>query len=253
MERIKALNRYQKGILLLLVVIMLVFTAVYPAVISRVGFAYRDAILIPSEEHGDTIYSGKIRTVEARFTVFADQSVTFQYGDTVYGPYTAIEDKTAIPEENNMKNLMTGAELRKGEEIIFRGGFVTMEDGLWLVHEDGSFEHSAIVIMTDGIETDENGNVIDPMEPSAANILELMKGPKLAHRGNWLGWGCGVFLCILTVVSMLFADELFRLDLALRIHNAEQAEPSEWVIAGRYLSWTLLPVMAVYAFILGLQ
>ena len=62
-----------------------------------------------------------------------------------------------------------------------------------------------------------------------------------------------MFLCILTAFSILFADELFRWNLALRIQNADRAEPSDWEIAGRYISWTLLPVIAMFVFIEGLR
>lgn len=46
----------------------------------------------------------------------------FQYDDKTYGLYTAEEDSTAIPKDSEMKEDMVGVELRKGEEIIFRGG-----------------------------------------------------------------------------------------------------------------------------------
>jgi len=53
--------------------------------------------------------------------------------------------------------------------------------------------------------------------------------------------------------SVLFADELFRFNLAFRIRDAGRAEPSEWEIAGRYISWAVLPVVALALFIEGLR
>ena len=55
MERIRDLNRYQKGILILLAVSLVVFTAVYIVASNRVGFAYQNTILLPSEEDGATL------------------------------------------------------------------------------------------------------------------------------------------------------------------------------------------------------
>ena len=104
-----------------------------------------------------------------------------------------------------------------------------------------------------GVVTDGNGNIIDQMEPSVSTILDLMAGPELSHKGAWSGWFVGVFLCILTAFSILFADELFRWNLALRIQNADRAEPSDWEIACRYISWTVLPVIAMFVFIEGLR
>ena len=58
---------------------------------------------------------------------------------------------------------------------------------------------------------------------------------------------------VITALTVLFADELFRGHLSFRIRNADRAEPSDWEIAGRYLSWTALPLLALVVFILGLR
>ena len=117
MEKIKQLDRYQKVILLLMMAMVLVFTILYSITIGREGYAYMDAILVPSEENGTTTYSGKIDGEQAVFTVSADKTVEFRYGDKVYGPYSAKEDATAIPEDGNEG--MVGIELYDGREIIF--------------------------------------------------------------------------------------------------------------------------------------
>ena len=56
MEKIKRLNRYQKGILILMIAMAMIFAVIYPTTISRVGYRYNDAILVPTEENGKTIY-----------------------------------------------------------------------------------------------------------------------------------------------------------------------------------------------------
>ena len=66
-------------------------------------------------------------------------------------------------------------------------------------------------------------------------------------------WFYGVLACILTAVSVLFADELFRWGMSFHIQNAELAEPSELEIAGRYIAWTVLPFLAMALFIAGLS
>jgi hypothetical protein len=95
MERIKELDRYQKGILLLLTAMIVVFGFIYSMASSRVGFLYHDVILQPSEMNGNLVYSGSINDKESAFTVTADKTVTFQHGEKTYGPYTAKEDPTA--------------------------------------------------------------------------------------------------------------------------------------------------------------
>ena len=127
MERVKCLDRFQKGILLLLAAMVIVFTVIYPMTIAREGFAYRDAILVPNQENGNTVYSGKIKGEQAAFTVYADKTVEFQYGGKVYGPYTAREDSSAVTEAIEAElggERVTGIEFCKDGEIIFRGGVV---------------------------------------------------------------------------------------------------------------------------------
>ncbi|MBR3601902.1 MAG: hypothetical protein IKL49_06240 [Lachnospiraceae bacterium] len=55
------------------------------------------------------------------------------------------------------------------------------------------------------------------------------------------------------VFTMLFADELFCWNLAFQIRNVENAEPSDWEIAGRYIGWTAMTIVALVLFIMGLQ
>ena len=90
------------------------------------------------------------------------------------------------------------------------------------------------------------------MKPSAETILELMDGPELTHKGDMQAWFGGVFICVINAISILFADELFRFNLAFQIRNADRAEPSEWEIAGRYISWTIIAGMALALFVMGL-
>mgnify|MGYP006974402230 FL=1 len=105
----------------------------------------------------------------------------------------------------------------------------------------------------DGIERDEIGNVIDRMEPSASTIYELLNEPELTHKGESYVWFGAVFICILNALTILFADELFRWDLAFRIRNIDNAEPSDLEIAGRYIGWTAMTIMALVVFLMGLQ
>lgn len=251
--RIRALGKYQKAVLAAAVLLVLVFSAIYPVTMGREGYLYRGALLTPGQEEGGTVYTGSVNGVQARFTVTPDRAVAFQYGEAAYGPYTAVEDPGAIPESADMSGL-TGVELRKGEEVIFRGGVVRQGDTLWLYHENGDLENGGITITTSaGVTLDEDGNMVDPNEPSLSTILELMDGPALTRKGDWLPYLLGVFLCAVTAVTILFADELFRFQLSFRILQAEDAEPTDLELFGRYVAWTVLPIAALVIFLLGLQ
>lgn len=132
MERIKNLNLYQKSILILMLVMALLFAVLYPMTILKVGYEYKNSVLVPHQENGNTVYSGKLKGEQATFTVTEDKTVILQRGDKTYGPYTAKEDPTAVPKDSQMAERMTGVELRSGDEIIFRGGVYDIGDFYWL-------------------------------------------------------------------------------------------------------------------------
>ena len=115
------------------------------------------------------------------------------------------------------------------------------------------FSYSIYIPITTGIRTAavpvlERNPLITPTITMIA-----MSDPQLTHKGTWLAWFGGLFLCVLNVLSILFADELFHLHMAFRIRNADRAEPSELEIAGRYFSWTAMTVVALVVFVIGLQ
>lgn len=262
-KRIRSLERVQKGMLLFAAVLPLAFFAAYFVTTGREGFEYRNAILVPeagADEGADgTVYAGTINGKPAVFTVSPDKTVEFRYGETIYGPYTVKEDPSAIPKRGgDVKTLaeledMRGIELYRGDELLFRGGARYFGNGYRLYNEEGEIEVLG-PIMAGGKSLEGSGNTADPTEPSAEVLLELMYGPVLlTHKGDWNGWLFGTLLCAAVSVSILFADELFRWNLRFRIRDPERAEPSEWEIAGRYLTWTMLLILAVTIFIAGLQ
>lgn len=256
MERIKKLNIYQRGILIFMMASSLIFAVIYYTTTSRIGYKYNDAILVPTEENGDIVYSGKIQDKQAKFIVTDNSRVEFYYGDKLYGPYTVKEDSSAIPEEHEASNSMVGIEIREGDNLLFRGAVVDLNGFYWFYDEDGSSSSimSGFSYMTsDGVERDENGNPIDIMKPSISTIYELIQTPELTHKGVDIAWFGAVFLCFLNALSILFADELFRFNLSFQIRNVEHAEPSDWEISERYIGWTVIAIMALVLFVVGLQ
>lgn len=253
-QRIRSLNNYQKVILIVMAAMSLLFAVIYPKTIAKVGYKYNDVILVPTVEDGNTVYSGKIQGEQAQFIVSNGNTVVFNYGDKTYGPYTVREDITAIPKDDEMSGSMTGIEVREGNDILFRGGVKDLVNYYSFYNEDGSSYDMFVSYMTsDGIERDKNGNPIDKMKPSLSTIYELIQTPELTHRGVGIAWFGGVFICILNTLSILFADELFRLNLAFKVRNVENVEPSEWEITGRYIGWTIMIIIALAVFIMGLQ
>lgn len=254
MARIKSLGLFQKVVLAVVLAMVVVFTVVYAVTTAQVGYSYQDAILVPAQEDGATVYTGRVQGKNARITVEPDGLVTFQYDDKTFGPYTVREDPSAIPEAFTENSGMTGIEIRCGEDVFFRGCTSRYGGPSFLYNEDGSAASIRITYTTGSGEIrGEDGKVIDPLEPDPATILDLLDSPALTHKGSWLAWFLGIVLCGITVVSILFADELFRLRLSFRIQNVEDAEPTEWEITTRHLSWAVLAVGAFAIFIIGLR
>lgn len=251
MERIKELNGYQKGIMVIMAVMVLVFTILYPVITSRKGYAYKDTVLVQTQEGDNMVYTGKVYGVPSHFTVTPDKKVEFQYGQENYGPYTIREDPTAAPKELDTSGDITGIELLRGDEVLFRGAVVDAGDNRWFYNQDGSLAIAMGVNV--GIFSNGENYILGSMEPSVSDVLDLVEGPELTHPGSWWGWAAGMFCCVVTALTMLFADELFRFQLVFSIRNVEDAEPSDWEMMGRYISWTVIPILALVAFIMGLR
>ncbi|MBO5516614.1 MAG: hypothetical protein J6A42_00795 [Firmicutes bacterium] len=245
MSKGSKLTIYQKIILAVLLVMVLVFSVLYWVTLHREGFRYLDMILVPSEEDGKTVYSGRHHgVVPTSFSVAADGTVVFQYGEETFGPYTLQEDPSAIPEKMPMEYSgkdIRGLELRCGEQVIFRGCEILFGSNRLLFTSNGSSVSSISLTMEDEVE------------PSVYELIDLMSGPKLTHKGDVFGWFSGLLLCAVTAFSILFADELFRWHLRFRIADPENAEPSDWEIASRYIAWTVFPVLALFVFVMGLR
>lgn len=248
MKRLRDLDKPQKIILALLLIMVLVFSILYPLTISRVGFEYMDTILVVSQENGSTVYSGKINGEKARFTVSEDKSVMFTCGDKSYGPFTVVEDPTAVPDDSGSRSL-TGIDLREGDEVLFRGGIDKRSDDYNMYPEDDSRRFTSRIGQT---MEDENGNVIDSLKPSAATIVALIDGPELMHKGDSFIWLMCTLLCIINAVTILFADELFYFWLQFRIRNSNSAKPADAEIAGRYFRWTVVALITLGGYIVGL-
>ena len=253
MDCFRELDRYQKALLILLALMAVVFLAIYCQVSGREGYRYNDRIFVPETREDVTVYTGKLDGQEAAFTVTGN-AVTFRWGETEYGPYTVREDATAIPQDNDLKNSLTGIEVREKGEVIFRGGALVLgENNRLLFSQEGNSVFNITVSTGTDTVIDINGNVVDPHEPQVHTILDLLEGPQLEKKGQWGIW----FLCLLfsgiTAVSILFADELFRLRLSFRVADPYGLEPSDWEIFGRYTSWTLITGLILVCYILGLQ
>ena len=246
MERIRNLTGYQKALIIIMIVMVMVFSIIYPKTVSRVGFWYNDRIFVPSRADGSTVYSGRLDGNKARFVLSDYRTVVFYYGDTTYGPYSLIYDPTAVPESHSDAKHMTGIEIRDGEDIKFRGGIIGYSSSGYFMYDE-HYRGGSIRGVTVGKSEK------DSPAPNNATIMSLINGPTITHKGQMSVWAMCTLACILNALSIIFVDDLFVFFLSLRIDNAEQAEPSHFELTSRSLSWAVLTIVTLIAFILGLQ
>ena len=142
---------------------------------------------------------------------------------------------------------------RDGADILFRGGWYNSSFPL-LVDENGAMEplFSLSVHTSSGKVYGPDGQALAPSyEPTASFLLQLALEPPLTHRGEIDAYFTGTLLAVVDIVSILFADRLFRWDLSFRIRDPEGAEPSEWEIFTRYLGWIVCTAGALIVYLMG--
>lgn len=239
----------QKVIFCLQIVLIVLFLILYSTVGRQQVLHYHGEALRRTEAENAVIYSGKLSGRPISYTV-TDTTVEYRYGDKTL-LYTATDDPSAVPPEGAgelpeaLRQQLKGVEIRKNGELLFRGGWGIFGSSLMLYNEDGS---STVGI--DYVIYSTSGPVLN--DPSASTILRLIHIPDVNQRANFLGLLCGIFLCVACMVSLMYADRLFRWNLRFSIRNVEDAEPSDWELFSRWIGWLLFTALAIAIFILGL-
>ena len=242
----------KKVLLILLLVMVGVFSVLYFFISRRYGVEDQDALFFPVTEGDATVYSAKIEDLPVSFTVEGD-TVTYRWGDTVYGPYTVREDPTAAPGGQWASMDFTGVEVTEGDTVLFRGGYTS--DLLLLIQEDGEWYSTSqnLIRIINGVAYDSDGDPIDPHKLTLSSILRFSQLPEPdAHRGSLMYWFFGLLTAGIAALFIKFDDRLFRWNLRFRIRDPESAEPSECEIFSRVFAWLLFTGLSFGLFIAGL-
>lgn len=257
MKRLKALDLFQKGILIALAVMIVLFTVLYIRANSRSGIVYKNTFLYRGTEGENIVYSGTLHDKPAQFTVGPDGKVLYRYGDKSFGAYLVNRDDSIIP---NMYRgeAEAGVEIFLNGEKLFRG---TVYEGDWLIDESGNYVMPSPYIIMGGQVYADGGNggnavnvdPVDPDEPSLNAIAKFALGLDQTNKGSWVAWLVCVLLSIGIALSILYADELFRWSMSFHIRNADRAEPSDWELTFRYFGWFFASVAVLVMFIFGLN
>lgn len=242
----RALDRFQRGLLLFLALMTIGFTVAYFIAFGQQGIEYYDAFLVQSKENGNTLYSARIREKETVFTVTQTGEVTLRVGDNTFGPYTVEEDDTvSFTELSGDRGIVL---YEKGEQI-FRG--VCRASGGYFTLLDAPGRRWDRVPFVD-VSFDPNYGAPDWDPPFELIVRMAMGDITLTRPDNWKLYGLGLFISALDVITILWADQLFRFRLSLSVRNADRAEPTEWELWSRQAGWIAMAVMAFFVYVMGL-
>ena len=231
----------EKVLLSALLGMAVLFFPVYLFLSRQAGVGFYDALLVRHDQGAGVSYAGRARGQRVEFQVSGDGAVTYVVDGQARGPYTVVLDQTAAPDD-----FLTGGEVRLGEEVLFRGGW--MLDGGIPYLEDASGVPQLEQFF---VEAQRGGEQPLPRDPSAAFLVQLVQAPDLRHRGQWQGYVLGTVLALAAAGLIIWADKLFRWNLRWSIRNPEEAEPSDWELFTRKLSWVLFSGMALALYIIG--
>ncbi len=249
MERIKNLSRTQKVLMSIIVAMIIAFSIIYPIIMSIKGIEFRGDFLTKKEGPGNVTYTDGHTSI----TVYDDQSIEFKcyhrftgdgYRDVTYGPYSWMEDPSAIPAVTEDGMLSSddyiGVKIMDGDKVYFRGA--VSKEGYMVYKADGTMGNDFDVVLEDYYAN----------PPDIYEIVKFINGPQTTNRGNIVLYIFGIIICIIAVVSMLFPDELFRLAMWPRVRNLYDVEPSDWELAVRVIEWYVLTIGAFVVFVIGL-
>ncbi len=254
--RFRRLTRAQKVVLVVTVLLALAFSAIYAVGFSQKGIWLEGGFLVYAQpevvtyvDEGVTrtttdvaaTYTGKVEGARLTVAVMVDKTIYTQWGDVTHGPYTVREDPTALPQA--AWDGMTGVEVREGDALLFWGGWLSAGGTEAAMTQDGQLRISSPVTYDQ-----------PPLrELTFHHVLRLWSGPELVRRASALWYLTGLFVAVLGVLSLLFAEKLFRWNLSWMVQDPDSPEPSGWEIGKRTLCAAIFALLALACWILGLR
>lgn len=256
-EAWREMSLLRRVLLAILAAMILGFGIATPFVSARKGIAYGDTLLYAAREGEVRRYTGRIDGRRAEFTVTPEGTVEYRWGEEVYGPYRVAEDPSASPKGSMAAWNLPGIEIRRGDEVLFQGGFY---DGGWstLYGEDGEpFDFLSITYSTSGGKVyDSNGKELtqrDLHEPGLSIVAELaLREPELTHRGSFALYLLVTLLAAFNMFQICFPGLMFRWSIRWHVKDPYAAEPSDFYIFMEQAEWVILTVVAAVLYWLAM-
>ena len=200
---------------------------------------YQDVLFDVTESEGSYTYSGEMDGTLIEFIASPDNTFSYFINGEDQGTFTVSEDPSAAPESDLLVSdtILTGVEIRKDDEIFFRGGFYRYSSGLLLIDEN--------LTPSSGPES--------PDEPSAHTVLFLARFGESVRHGSWILYIVALSFVALIFFTAFFDEPFFRAHMALTKDEREHTKVPTYRKVLRWIFWSALTLGALSLFIFGLM
>lgn len=220
------LSKLQKGILMTLLAMTVLFAVLTGVVRTQKGVRFGDALLRVEETEEATVYSGKYYGDFITVTVSKDEIPVIEYA--VEGGrrdvYTAEYPLDPVQTEDGP---VPGIRLLKNGTVTYNGAYDP--DGEIRAWFDENGEWNPFVWMDMEQPRDEH-------DLTVGNLSYFADGPELTARGSW-----GYYLLIVLMTALLAFDVWYPTALFYMQHacDVRDPEPSDFYIASQKIGWVL--------------
>lgn len=232
-------TRYQKILLLLLAVMIVVFGILTGVSKAHKGVLFDETIFKRSESDSGTVYTGK-RFGEGTVVITVtpdDQGATVAYtSDALHDIYRM---EYPLPPVQTERGAVDGIRVLKNGEVLFEGGYDGGDYGWY--DKNGQWESGIVVVVGPDGETESAFAALD-----ARDVVYFAQGPEPAARGSWLLYGLMVFLTLLLMLDVAFPTALFYIRHCCDVRNPE---PSDFYLAMQKVSWVVYPILLLIGYL----
>ena len=172
-----------------------------------------------------------------RLAVSPRRQVTYRFDGGDYGPYIVVEDPGAVP-DHDMADVLTGVEVRRGDEILFRGGW--LDGGISVLIDESGAPVSPLFSFSwhaGGKAYGPDGQEMDfSHEPSVSLSSHSGAGARPQAPGGHIPVLAGHLSGRRRHFHSVCRPAL-PLESRIPHPGPELAEPSDWELFGRRLGW----------------
>lgn len=200
---------------------------------------YQDVLFDVTESEGSYTYSGEMDGTLIEFIASPDNTFSYFINGKDQGTFTVTQDPSAAPQSDALVSdtILSGVEIRRDDQVFFRGGFYKYSSGLLLVDQDLS--------PVSGPES--------PDEPSPHAVLFFALFGRAVRHGNWLFFLIALSFAVLTFLTAFFPDPFFRAHMALTKDERDHTKTPTYRKVLSWIFWCALTLGAFSLFLSGLM